>query len=167
MEDGKYIDISRLRRASKEIAAKYSRASLNDGDVLISKDGTIGRVALVPRELAGGNITQHTVRASIHPLINKFFIVRSIQSPISQQWLESEKKGVALQGVNIQDFRRLPVPLPPLSEQHEIVHRVNALFEHASAIEREVDMASRRCEGLTQAVLGKAFRGELSQTGMG
>jgi type I restriction enzyme S subunit len=129
MEDGKNIDISKLRRTSKEIAAKYSRASLNNGDVLISKDGTIGRVALVPPELAGGNITQHTVRASIHPLLNRFFFVRAIQSPFSQRWLENEKKGVALQGVNVEDFRRLPLPLPPLAEQYEIVRRVNVLFE--------------------------------------
>jgi type I restriction enzyme S subunit len=48
-----------------------------------------------------------------------------------------------------------------LAEQHEIVRRVGLLFERADAIEREVGVASRRCERLTQAVLGKTFRGEL------
>jgi len=161
MEDGKYINVSKLRRASKEIAAKYSRASLNAEDLLISKDGTIGRTAFVPPELAGGNITQHTVRVSIHPVLDKIYIMRTIQSPFSQHWLESEKKGVAQQGVNVEDFRRLPLPLPPIAEQHEIVRRVGLLFERADAFDQEVAAADRRCERLTQAVLGKAFAGKL------
>lgn len=52
MKDGR-IDVPNLRRASRERAAKFARATLAPGDVLISKDGTIGRVAVVPPELAG------------------------------------------------------------------------------------------------------------------
>jgi len=51
--------------------------------------------------------------------------------------------------------------LPPLAEQHEIVRRVGLLFERADAFDQEVAAAGQRCERLTQAVLGKAFRGEL------
>jgi len=51
--------------------------------------------------------------------------------------------------------------LSPFAEQHEIVRRVNALFERADAIDREVEAAGRRYERLTQAVLGKAFAGKL------
>jgi len=51
--------------------------------------------------------------------------------------------------------------LPPLVEQHEIVRRVEALFERADTIEREVVAATKRTEALTQAVLGKAFAGRL------
>ena len=50
----------------------------------------------------------------------------------------------------------------PLAEQHEIVRRVGLLFERADAFDQEVVAAIRRCERLTQAVLGKAFRGELT-----
>jgi type I restriction enzyme S subunit len=41
----------------------------------------------------------------------------------------------------------------PLTEQHEIVRRVDALFARADDVER--------AEALTQAVLGKAFSGRL------
>ena len=58
----------------------------------------------------------------------------------------------------------MPVPLPPLAEQHEIVRRVDRLFKRADAFDQEVAAAGRRCERLTQAVLGKAFRGELIST---
>jgi type I restriction enzyme S subunit len=61
-------------------------------------------------------------------------------------------------------LRRLPLPLPPLTEQHEIVRRVEALFALADAVERRVAAATARAERLTQAVLARAFRGELVPT---
>jgi len=63
--------------------------------------------------------------------------------------------------LNLEILKNLPLPLPPLAEQYEIVRRVGMLFERADAIDREVVEAGRRCERLTQAVLAKAFTGKL------
>jgi type I restriction enzyme S subunit len=164
MDDGKYIDSSSLRRTTIEIASKYKRSTLNPEDLLISKDGTIGKVSIVPSNLAGGNINQHIVRAAIHPFLNKNYIIYVLQAQFSQKWLQDHKKGVALQGVNVEDFRRLPIPLPPSPEQHEIVHRVEALFSLADRIEQRVAFGREKADRLTQAILAKAFRGELVPT---
>ena len=56
------------------------------------------------------------------------------------------------------------VPLPPITEQHEIVRRVEALFALADKIEARVQSATARVERITQAILSKAFRGELVPT---
>lgn len=56
------------------------------------------------------------------------------------------------------------MPLPPLEEQFEIVRRIEALFEIATAIEKRVAAAAGRADKLTQAILKKAFRGELVPT---
>jgi len=59
---------------------------------------------------------------------------------------------------------KLPVHLPPLPEQHEIVRRVDALFKLADAIEARVAAATARADKISQAILAKAFRGELVST---
>jgi type I restriction enzyme, S subunit len=161
MKDGTIAPVNELKRASRERASKFKRATLKAGDLLISKDGTIGRVAIVPPELDGGNITQHLVRASIHPYLNREFIAITIASQHSQSWLVGEKKGVALQGVNVEDFRRLPLPIAPLDEQQEIVRRVEALFKTANVLEARYFNAKAHVNKLTQSILAKAFRGEL------
>ena len=51
-----------------------------------------------------------------------------------------------------------------LAEQKEIVRRVEALFKLADAIEKRLAAANERAERLTQAILAKAFRGELVPT---
>jgi type I restriction enzyme S subunit len=163
MKDG-VIDVHKLRRASQERAAKFARATLVPGDLLISKDGTIGRVAVVPLELAGGNITQHLVRAAIHPSMNRDYVVLAIRSTMIQRWLTAETLGVALQGVNVEDFRRLPIPVPPFDEQAEIVRQVEALLSRIDTIEAHVQASTIRAERMTQAIMARAFRGELVPT---
>ena len=53
--------------------------------------------------------------------------------------------------------------MPPL-EQREIARRVDILFKLADKIEKRVEAATKRADQLTQAVLAKAFRGELVAT---
>lgn len=55
----------------------------------------------------------------------------------------------------------LTVPVPPLDEQTEIVRRVDELLQLADAVRSRIDGASHRLEHVSQAVLMKAFRGEL------
>jgi type I restriction enzyme S subunit len=54
--------------------------------------------------------------------------------------------------------------LPPLQEQEEIVRRVNKLFTLADRIEARFSKAQQSVSSLTQAILAKAFRGELVPT---
>ena len=57
-----------------------------------------------------------------------------------------------------------PIPVPPLVEQFQIVHRVDALFKLTDAIEKRVAAATARADNLTQSILARAFRGELVPT---
>ena len=55
----------------------------------------------------------------------------------------------------------MPISLPPLPEQHEIVRRVEALFKKANEIEVRYKKAKAFVDRLTRSILAKAFRGEL------
>jgi type I restriction enzyme S subunit len=63
--------------------------------------------------------------------------------------------------INQKALSSLPVSLPPLEEQHEIVRRVEALFKIADDIEKRYQKAKAHVDKLTQSILAKAFRGEL------
>lgn len=58
-------------------------------------------------------------------------------------------------------MERVPLPVPPVEEQVEIARQVQQLFTLADTIERRVRAASARADKLPQAILSKAFSGEL------
>jgi type I restriction enzyme, S subunit len=78
--------------------------------------------------------------------------------------LQDYVTGTAQPKLTQASLNRIPVPVPPLTEQQEIVRRVDALFALADRIEAKLTAARQRVESLTQAVLAKAFRGELVPT---
>lgn len=64
--------------------------------------------------------------------------------------------------LNLNKVREIPVIVPQLPEQAEIVRRVEQLFAYADTIEKQVNSALTRVNSLTQSILAKAFRGELT-----
>ena len=65
-------------------------------------------------------------------------------------------------GVNKKHLESYPLLVPPIEEQTEIVRRVEQLFTYADTLEQQAIAAKARVDKLTQAILAKAFRGELT-----
>src|SRR5882672_9259995 len=66
--------------------------------------------------------------------------------------------------VPISEQYLLFLSLPSLVEQREIIRRIDALFALATTIEQRLVRATARAGKLTQAILSKAFAGELVPT---
>jgi len=156
-----YIDRSHVKRVSKQIADAYSRTFLKGGEVLVTVRGSLGGVAVTHESLVGFNISREVALIPIQSGLDSHFFCFAIASKWSQNWLSEVTKGVTYEGVNIRDLKRLPLPVPPIEEQHEIVRRVEALFKLADAIEKRIEATKLRTDKLTQSILTKAFRGEL------
>lgn len=100
-----------------------------------------------------------------HPYLIPAFAEIFFQGPEARKRLTAESKSSAgQQGVSGKNIKDQAFALPPLEEQREIVRRVEALFALADKIEQRVKSATARVEKITQAILAKAFRGELVPT---
>lgn len=84
----------------------------------------------------------------------------------TRNYLRDRATGTAgsMPKINQTTLLEVPVRLAPLEEQREIVRRVEALLKLADSIEKSVEKATKRADKLTQAILAKAFRGELVPT---
>lgn len=80
---------------------------------------------------------------------------------VNKQNLEAFAPATAQKNINLKVLSELVFPMPPLSEQTEIVRRVEQLFAFADQLEARVKAAQARIDHLTQSILAKAFRGEL------
>ena len=70
-----------------------------------------------------------------------------------QAWMAGETKGVALQDVNIGDFRRMPLLVPPLAEQHRIVAKVDELIALCNRLEAQFTTTQTQSRHLLEALL--------------
>lgn len=155
------IDFNKIRHTTEEIENNYKRARLATGDIVLSIRGTVGRVIIIPDRLNHANITQDSARISLQPGVSNKYVLYSLLSPILQDVMKRVSKGVAVKGINIGDVRHLRIPIPSSEEQAEIVRRVESLFAKADAIEESYEALKQKVETLPQAILAKAFRGEL------
>ncbi len=69
--------------------------------------------------------------------------------------------GTGPKALNCQKVKEFDFQLPPLQEQWEIVHRVECLFAKAATIESCYQRLKAKIDNLSQAILHKAFKGEL------
>ncbi len=65
--------------------------------------------------------------------------------------------------INQKGLNIIPIPTPSLDEQQEIVSRVESLFAKADAIEQQYLSVKEKIDTLPQALLHKAFKGELTE----
>ena len=76
--------------------------------------------------------------------------------------IKSIKSSAGHQRITLDAIRTAQIFIPDYLEQTEIVRRVEQLFAYADGIEKQVQNALERVNNLTQSILAKAFRGELT-----
>ena len=97
-------------------------------------------------------------------VVNRHYLVLQLVSRESYEGLSGSVHGATRPRINTTQLRNLEVRVCPLAEQQEIVHRVESMFKLADAVKKRVAAAKVRSDKLTQAILAKAFRGELVPT---
>lgn len=81
---------------------------------------------------------------------------------VNKNNLEEFAPATAQKNINLKILNELSFPLPTIKEQSEIVRRVEEFTTFADQIEQRVKEAQTRVNNLTQSILAKAFRGELT-----
>jgi len=161
----RFVEGSKIH-ISPSKAEELSEFDARPGDILVSRSGTVGEVCEVPPGLGEARISTNIMRVVLRPdaLIPQFFCYLFNGGPFVLDQVRQLCGGSTRDFLNQQILSSITFPVPPLEEQHEIVRRVEALFKLTDAVEKRVTAASVRAETLTQAILGKAFRGELVPT---
>ena len=154
------IDTTGVKRISPSISDEYKRTLLRGGEVLVNVRGTLGGVAVVPDSLRGWNVSREVAVVPTKGVVAQF-ITFWIASVRCQNWLSGVAKGVAYTGINIADLKLLPIALPSLPEQQEIVRRVEGLFALADQLELRLAKARGQVDKLTPSLLARAFTGKL------
>lgn len=141
-------------------------ALLRNGDLLFTRyngnpefTAACGLVSGLTRETT---YPDKLIRVRLREVAEPHFVELISASPQSRRWLAPNIKSAAGQhGISGADLKRMPVPLPTLTEQKTIATRVSSAFAWIDRLASETTSACKLIDRLDQAVLAKAFRGDL------
>jgi type I restriction enzyme S subunit len=162
-EDGAIID-REVKFISPTKHSHLKKAQTTIGDVLFTNRGArVGATSILtdPRYVVS-NIGPQVTRLAANPeAILPQYLFLWMRTPIFYGEMKERNGGSAMNFLNLTVTKSLPVFLPSLPEQQEIVRRVEALFKIADQIEARFQKAKAHVDKMTQSILAKAFRGEL------
>jgi type I restriction enzyme S subunit len=150
VQDG-FLDLSEIKHieALPEDQGKYR---LEPGDILFTEGGDrdkLGRGTVWRGEIPNCIHQNHIFRARLCSKdVSPDYVSIASKSDFSRRYFfENASQTVNLASINLTMLSALPLPLPPLPEQQEIVRRVNELFSLVAQIESRYEKSQRvrRC----------------------
>ncbi len=139
---------------------------IQPGDFLLSRANTlelVGAPVIVEQITRYLMLSDKVLRFRFVERVEKFvlFWLRSI---LGRREIESRATGNQLSMRNIAQasLRAIPLPLPPLAEQHQIAAEVDSRTSAIDHLEAELDRQFSRSERLCRSTLRSAFSGNLT-----
>ncbi len=159
-----YISLTNVDYVPKEEYDRIkNRCNPEHNDILISCSGTVGRVSVVPENLQFVMVRSAAlIKFQSNTEISKF-IEYTLRSDFGQSQINKLQKSTAQANLFLAPIGKIVVPIPSIKEQQEIVSRVESLFAKADAIEQQYQSLKEKIDTLPQALLHKAFKGELTK----
>ena len=150
---------------TKEKYETMTGFTVRPGDIIVSCAGTIGETYLLPPEAPIGIINQALMRAKLHlDSIIPYWLLHFQYVLL----IENKLKGSGSAIKNIPPFevlKAMPVPLPPLAEQHRIVAKIEELQpkveEYGKAQDALNKLNADLPERLKKSILQEAIEGRL------
>jgi len=160
--DGHFVDKSR-RFLTSERAAALRCTYLQPGDLLIARmPDPLGRACIFPYiGMPAVTAVDVCIWRSIKDGADARWLMHFVNSPEIRNQIQSQASGTTRQRVSGGNLKRLPVPVPPAPEQRRIVAKLDSLRARSSRARQELDHIPKLIERYKQAILAKAFSGEL------
>lgn len=156
----RFSDIN-LLFISAEFNEEIKKSKLHPGDVVIVRSGYPGTTCVIPDTLVEANCSDILICTPKKERLNPHFVSIFMNSDYGKEIVFQGRVGNAQQHFNTKTLKTTIIPLPSLVEQQEIVRRVESLFAKADRIEVIHQKLKAKIDALPQALLAKAFRGEL------
>lgn len=120
-DKGLFIQTEDVLYINEDAATNYSKNTISKDNVLISKVGTVGKTALVQSEMEGAIINQHLAAVETNERILPEFLVYYLKTSWARLEFERRSGGSAQQFIKVQELEEIPIPLPPINEQKNII----------------------------------------------
>lgn len=153
------FDISSCRRISRSDFEDLRRNNCQPltGDVLFSKDGTIGKTFVYNQNTEVVLLSSIAIIRTKKEQLDPEYCSLFLESPTFFTQLETKKSGSALKRVVLGDIKKIKVPLPSVREQKKIAKILTSVDKVIELTEIEIEKLKNLKKGMMQDLLTKGI----------
>ncbi len=150
---------------------EYKKALNNNcspkiGDVLFSKDGTVGKVYVLKDRMDFVVLSSIAILRPKHTILNNLFLGQILSSEKFLYQATQQKTGSALRRIVLRDIKNLKIPIPPLPEQKKIAQILSTWDRAIEKTEQLIEARTSHKKALMQQILTgkkrfKEFEGKI------
>ncbi|GGD28874.1 restriction endonuclease subunit S [Pontibacillus salipaludis] len=144
MEEGVYIN--------EATAENNAKGKVQKGDVLVSRVGTVGKAGFVSDELEEAVASQHISMLQVNQdRLNPLFLLYYLNTSCSVDHLLKLASGSVQKFIRLKDIKELPVPVPDLKLQEQVVQEIERQIT-----EQSNDSLKDQIHDFTEKLLNKS-----------
>jgi type I restriction enzyme, S subunit len=124
------------------------------GDILFTTEAPLGNVAIIDIQESFA-LAQRVICFQLHKPEIADFLQSFMMSEVFQNQLLDNATGMTAKGIKASRLKEIPIPLPPLAEQHRIVAKIDQLMTLCDKLEKQIDTANCKKTNLLNSVMTK------------
>ena len=138
----------------EETHLRQKNTELQFNDVLLNITGaSIGRSALVDKQIVGGNVNQHVCIIRTKENLVPSFICSFLLSNYGQRQIDSFQAGGNRQGLNFEQIKSIKITIPSKDEQIKIAKLLRAIDERIATQNKIIEKLQSLIKGLVDSLL--------------
>jgi type I restriction enzyme S subunit len=148
------LDLSESTFIAPEAHHFLRRSEVNDGDILMTITGNVGRVAHLPHGFGSANINQHIARIRILDLqIATSYVLHFLSQPSMRKYYNLITTGQAYPQISLAQVRDTVLPMPSFPEQSAIAAVLSDMDAELEALEQRRDKTRSLKQCMMQELL--------------
>lgn len=144
-----------------ESPGDLSKFQLTEGDIVVSRAGSVGASALIVGEPPLAAFASYLIRFRPSRSFDERYLAFFLHSPAYWQEIADSAAGIALQNVNAKKLAAIALPVAPLAEQERIVTAIEEAFSKLDAGEAGLRTVRQLLKRMRDAILTAAVTGRL------
>ena len=159
---GKYVDYTQAYHISEERYLESPEIKLQEGDVLLCKDGAgIGKIGIVKDLPTAASVNSSVLVIRGMNVLSQEFLYYLFSGPKLQSIVFQRITGSATPHLFQNDIKKFELSIPPIEEQHQIVQEIESRLSVCDKVEKDIVDSLEKAQALRQSILKKAFDGKL------
>lgn len=150
------IDLSDVIKLPESMRKEIGNGFVYEGDILISRSGSVGIVSVVPKEADGLAFGSFMIKFCLNDKINKEYVSIWLNNKLATLFTQREKIGAIQGNITIPTIENFKIPIPSLSTQNKISDEVKKRMAKADKLRKEAEnILAQAKEKFENIILGK------------